>query len=306
MILLTGITGKSGKWFLRNLNDNNSPLNKKRYRAIVRTTSNVELIDQSRLCIEKAYGDLNDESFLEDALKDISIVFHIAGIHNSMKVVNAAIKNKVNWMILVHTTGIYSKYKSASKEYIKIEKKIEQITKDANISLTILRPTMIYGSINDKNVVIFIKMVDKLRIFPVVNHAKFQLQPVHANDLGNAYYQVLLNEKTTKGKNYILSGKSPIMLIDMLKTIAKLLNKRNLYVSVPFSIAYFGSYVLYLISFKKFDYREKVQRLVEPRVFSHDDAIRDFLYSPMPFEKGIINEVKEYLESKTIKGSSQK
>lgn len=303
MILLTGITGKSGKWFLRNLNDNNNSLNKKSYRVIVRTTSNVELIDQSKLCIEKAYGDLNDEAFLSDALKGINIVFHIAGIHSSMKVVNAAIKNKVDWIILVHTTGIYSKYKSASEEYINIEKKIEQITKDSNISLTILRPTMIYGSINDRNVAIFIRMVDKLRIFPVVSHAKFPLQPVHAKDLGNAYYQVLLNEKMTNGKKYILSGKSPIMLIDMLKTIAKLLEKRNIYVSFPFPIAYFGSYVLCLISLKRIDYRERVQRLVEPRIFSHDDASRDFGYSPMDFEEGVINEIKEYLESKSIKSN---
>ncbi|VEN74473.1 GDP-mannose 4,6-dehydratase [Candidatus Desulfarcum epimagneticum] len=303
MILLTGIAGKSGKWFLKNLNDDNSPLNKKSYRAIIRTTSNVELIDQSRLCIEKAYGDLNDETFLEDALKDISIVFHIAGIHTSMKVVNAAIKNSVDWIVLVHTTGIYSKYKSASEEYISIEKEIEQITKDSNIPVTILRPTMIYGSINDRNVAIFIRMVDKLRIFPVVSHAKFPLQPVHEKDLGNAYYQVLLNEKTTKGKKYILSGKSPIMLIDIFKTIAKLLEKRNLYVSIPFPIAYLGSYLLYLISFKKIDYRERVQRLVEPRTFSHDDASRDFAYFPMAFEKGIVNEVKEYLESKTIRNN---
>jgi uncharacterized protein YbjT (DUF2867 family) len=299
MILLTGITGKSGKWFLKYLNENNSHLKKNKYRAIIRKTSNVELIDKSRLNIEKAYGNLNDETFLENAFKNISIVFHIAGIHTSMKVVNAAIKNNVDWIILVHTTGIYSKYKSASEEYINIEKVIEQKTKDSNIPVTILRPTMIYGNINDKNVITFIKMVDKLRIFPVVSHAKFPLQPVHEKDLGNAYYQVLLNEQTTKGKKYILSGKSPIMLIDMFKTIAKLLKKRNFYVSIPFPFAYLGSYVLYLITFKKNDYREKVQRLVEPRVFSHDDASRDFAYSPMAFEKGIKSEVKEYLESKT-------
>ena len=276
MILLTGITGKSGKWFLRNLIDNDSCLNNENYRVIVRATSNVELIDQSGLCIEKTFGDLNDERFLDNALKDIKIVFHIAGIHTPLKVVNAAIKNKINWIVLVHTTGIYSKYKSASKGYISTEKGIEKIIRDSKISMTILRPTMIYGSINDRNIAIFISMVDKLRLFPVINHAESPLQPVYEKDLGNAYYQVLLNEKITKGKNYILSGKSPIMLIDMLQTIGKLLGKSNLYISIPFPIAYLGSYVLYLISFKKIDYRERVQRMVEPRIFSHDNASCDF------------------------------
>jgi len=300
MILLTGITGKSGKWFLKNLSENYSSLNNKKFRAVVRETSNVELIDKSELPIEKVYGDLNDEIFLGDTLKDISVVFHIAGIHTSTKVVKAAIKNKVNWIILVHTTGIYSKYKSASEEYINTEKEIDQLTLSANIPVTILRPTMIYGSIVDKNVVIFIKMVDRLRLFPVVNHAKYALQPVHEKDLGDAYFQVLMNEQTTKGKNYTLSGKAPIMLIDMLKIISKYLCKSNWFISIPFPVAYLGSYIIYVISFKKHDYREKVQRLVEPRVYSHDDASHDFGYSPMDFEEGVKDEVKEYLEFKKI------
>jgi nucleoside-diphosphate-sugar epimerase len=298
MILVTGITGKSGKWFLKTLISNSSYLKDKCFRTIVRPTSDVKLIDESKLSIEKIYGDLNDEEFVNNSLSDINIVFHIAGIRMSLKVVKAAIKNKVDWIILVHTTGIYSKYKSASEEYLQIENEIERITKDANIPVTILRPTMIYGSINDNNVIIFVKMVDKLRIFPVVNDAKFYLQPVNEKDLGQAYYQVLLNEETTKGESYNLSGKDPIMLIDMFKLIGQQLGKNNLFISIPFPVAYLGSYILYLMSLKKIDYRERVQRLVEPRVFSHDAAIRDFNYAPMGFDRGIIDEVKEYVESK--------
>ena len=33
----------------------------------------------------------------------------------------------------------------------------------------------------------------------------------------------------------------------------------------------------------KMDYREKVQRLVEPRVFSYENANRDFDYAPVNF-----------------------
>jgi nucleoside-diphosphate-sugar epimerase len=298
MILLTGITGKSGKWLIAQLMNSQSFLKKQSYRAIVRSTSNTELLDESGLNIEKTCGDLEDETFLEQALKNIDTVMHITGIGMSLKVVKAAIKNNVKWIIMVHTTGIYSKYKSANKEYLSTEKQIQQLTKNTELTVTILRPTMIYGSINDNNVAIFIKMVDKLRIFPVVSKARFSLQPVHAKDLGTAYYQVLLNEKICKGKNYVLSGKSPIRLIDMFKVIEKYLMKKNYYLSIPFPIAYIGSYLLYLLSFKKFDYREKVQRLVEPRAYSHADASRDFGYSPMSFEQGVKAEVEEYIASK--------
>lgn len=298
MILLTGITGKSGKWLLAQLNKDKNNYHKQNYRIIVRTTSNTELIDKSKLKIEKVCGDLEDQAFLDQALKNIKTVFHVTGIGMSLKVVKAALKNNVKWIILVHTTGIYSKYKSASQSYLTIEKQIQQMTKDTGLAVTILRPTMIYGSINDNNIAVFIKMVDKLRIFPVVSKAKFPLQPVHAKDLGKAYYQVLINEEKTKGKNYVLSGKSPTLLIDMLKIIAKQLGKNNYYFSIPFSIAYMGSWLLYLISLKKIDYRERVQRLVEPRAYSYEKAKIDFGYSPMSFEEGVKAEVEEYIKSK--------
>jgi nucleoside-diphosphate-sugar epimerase len=63
---------------------------------------------------------------------------------------------------------------------------------------------------------------------------------------------------------------------------------------VPFIVAYFGGWVLYIITIGMIDYREKIQRLVEPRVFDHSDAARDFGYSPVTFEEGVKAEIDEY------------
>lgn len=65
-------------------------------------------------------------------------------------------------------------------------------------------------------------------------------------------------------------------------------------ISSPFPIAYAGAWVLYWVTLKKKDYREKVQRLCEPRVYPHDDATRDFGYAPRSFRVGIVDEVEEY------------
>jgi len=301
MVLVTGITGKSGTWFLKRLILEKESLKDVKFRVVARNSSNVELIDSSGLPIEKVYGDLNDASFIEKSMKNISTVLHIAGIHTSLKVVEAAINNDVNRLILVHTTGIYSKYKSASSEYIETEKRIEKIIANRKIDVTILRPTMIYGSISDKNVIIFIKMVDKLRFLPIINHAKYPLQPVYEKDLGDAYYQVLINADTTRNKNYILSGKEPILLIDMLKIIGNYLEKKNTFISVPFPIAYIGACVFYGLTIGKVDYREKVQRLIEPRTFPHDEASKDFGYSPVNFKEGVKKEIIDYVSKNTRK-----
>lgn len=298
MILITGITGKSGSWFLKELIQKQNEFKDKKFRVVLRKSSDHSLINNNELNIEKVYGDLENDQFASKVTENIDTILHIAGIGKSLNLVKAAIKNNVNRLILVHTTGIYSKFKIASYEYLEIEKKIDKLLENTNIDLSILRPTMIYGRKTDRNVIIFIKLVDKLRIFPVINKAQYLLQPVHESDLGKAYFQVLVNPEKTKNKNYNLSGKEPILLIDMLKIIGKYLGKKNYFISVPFWLAYYGSIFCYYISLKRFNYVEKVQRLVESRAFSHEEASQDFGYSPIGFEEGVKSEVQEYLNSK--------
>ena len=283
-LLITGLSGRTGRYFLNEIN--NKKLNDYEIYATVRNTDTV--LDGN---INKVIIDLDDFNKLNEFLVGFDTVFHIVNIKKSVNVVKAAINNNVRWVILVHTTGIYSKFKSASQEYIEIEKQIEDLIKDTNTKITILRPTMIYGSLDDQNMSFFIKMVNKLKIFPIVNNGKYYLQPVHQEDLGKAYYSVLINEDKTIGNNYNLSGKDKLYLIDILKTISNKLNKKTIFISIPFSIAYLGGWCVYLLSFTKIDLREKIQRLVEPRAYDHDDAIKDFNYSPIPFEEGIGREI---------------
>lgn len=222
-------------------------------------------------------------------------MLHIASISLSEQLVKAAVHSGVKRLILVHTTGIYSKYKAAGENYRQIEARIEQMIEGKGIQLTYLRPTMIYGNLRDGNVSIFMRMVDKLRVFPVVNGANYELQPVWCGDLGKAYYQVLMHPDTATKKGYNLSGGRPILLRDMFRVMAQQLGVKNTFVSVPFPLAYGLAWLLYLATFGTKDFREKVQRLVEPRTFDHSDATQDFGYAPVPFEEGVKCEVEEYL-----------
>lgn len=297
-VLITGLTGKSGLVFAKLLNGGG---NAYQIRAAVRSSSDtrrlVEMLPSAELCA----GDLRDEEYLDRVTRDVDVLFHIAGIHWSLPLVKAAAKNGVRRMVLVHTTGIYSKYKAAGEEYRQIDAAVEQITRDAGIGLTVLRPTMIYGTLGDKNIVKFIKMVDKLSPMPVVNGGKYLLQPVHASDLGHAYMQVLQKLAETSGKDYILSGRDEIYLIDMFRIIADELGVKRRFVSVPFWLAYPGAVCLYGVSLGHIDMREKVQRLCEDRVYPHDEAVKDFGYNPMPFEEGLRQEVREYMQQSKAK-----
>lgn len=293
-LLITGITGRTGKYFGEHLINNNYPA-----LALIRNKEKFDKLFGNQTVIGGIVGNIEDYNNLLTILQDnkITTIFHIYNIKHSLNIVKAAINSQcVKRLILVHTTGIYSKFKSASSEYIEIEKQIKMLLYGTSIDVTILRPTMIYGSLDDNNMAKFIKMVDKLRVFPLVNGGKYELQPVHQSDLGKAYYQVLTNPEITKNKNYTLSGNDVIFLKDILLNISNFLGKKTFFFNIPYWFAYSCAILARYISLGKIDYRERVQRLVEPRAYSNEEAKKDFGYEPIEFLRGLKEEVETYIK----------
>lgn len=295
MLLVTGITGHSGKYFLQELIDNKY---EGKIRCIVRETSDTTLLDNSGLDIEKVYGDINDEEFIDRCMDGIDTIMHIYNIHHSPLIIKLAIKNNVNRAILVHTTGIYSNFKDASQGYKEVERKVLEMTSnsDCPTKVTILRPTMIYGDLCDSNMSKFIKMIDKFKIMPVINGGKSLIQPVNARDLGKAFYIVLMSPEKTAGKAYDLSGERPIQMIEVFKLIRNNLDKKRNFVSVPIGLGVLLTRIAKVLTLGRINYVEQMQRMGENRSYSHSEASKDFNYKPMNFEEGIYVEVKQYIE----------
>lgn len=294
MLLVIGITGHTGKYFLEELNKNNYD---EKVRFLVRNEKEKNLFNNINLDYEIVYGDLNNLDDIQKACKGIDTILEIYNIRYSLKVLEAAIEQKVKRIIFVHTTGIYSKYKMASKEYKEIEKKVRENAK-GKIDITILRPTMIYGDICDHNISKFIKMIDKMKVYPLIAGGKAKIQPVNARDLGRAYYQVLINEEKTKNKNYNLSGEKPISIENTLNMISEKLNRKTIFVSIPLWISICCAYILKFLTLGKINIIEKILRMNEDRCFDNSSAKKDFGYTTINFEEGLENEVKQYVNEK--------
>ncbi|KPB05841.1 nucleoside-diphosphate sugar epimerase [Bacillus sp. CHD6a] len=157
---------------------------------------------------------------------------------------------------------------------------------------------MIYGDVCDRNMSKFIKMVDRFRVFPIINNGMGLIQPVNARDLGKAYYDVLMMPIESAKNEYNLSGEKPITMLEAFKLISENLGKRTTFISFPLGLGVFFAKCLKQFSFGKVDFIERVQRMSEDRCFSHEDAKKDFGYNPEPFEIGIEREVAEYLKDK--------
>ncbi|MDJ1088754.1 NAD-dependent epimerase/dehydratase family protein [Macrococcoides caseolyticum] len=293
-LLITGATGHTGNFFLEQLNNN--PKNVNEIICTVRETTNTDNLKKfNNLNIKTVVGNLKDDHYINEITKDIDVIINIANIRFSEILAKYGKMNNVKWLIGIHTTGRYSKFKSASAEYISIE---DNLLKNKDLDLTILRPTMIYGSTKDHNMSKLIKFLDKTPVFPIFGDGKNLLQPVRAQDLGKAIYDVLFSYEKCKNKEYNLSGKNEIEYIDILKIISNQLNKRIIFIKLPIKLCYIIA-VIGERFIPKFPIKaEQVLRMQEDKIYSHQEAKDDFEYNPLEFEQGIKDEVREYLNTK--------
>ena len=294
MIAITGLTGHSGGFLLQQFIDNKY---EGKIRCLVRESTRTQRLTDSGLDIEIFPGDIESVEDLTRFVDGAETVIHIAGIWRTLKLLEAISRvDSVKHIILVHTTGIYSRHKMASDEYKQIERDMQKYL-DAGMNITILRPTMIFGDMRDHNISKFIRMVARFPVMPEIDHGKGLIQPVNARDLGQAYYKAAMVEKLPE-LSYNISGERELSIHELLELIGQYMGKKVRFISAPMWLGVFGAKAVKLLSGGKVDMIEKVLRLGEDRVFSHEPATRDFGYMPASFNAGLEREVKEFMEQR--------
>ena len=292
MLAITGITGHTGHHFADALIKSGY---RGKIRCLVRQKSKAEFLTDRGLDVELVEGTLESDAAIRTLLDGADAVVHIAGIHHSCEVLRIGRECGVKRFILVHTTGMYTKFKAASEGYIQVENRIAPLMEEQNI--TVLRPTMIFGDLCDYNISKFIRFVDRLPVLPAVAGGRAVVQPVNARDLAQTIRKALQTENGC-GKAYDISGEQALSLRQLYLMIAKCLGKHRIIVSVPMWLCVWGAKILRLLSAGKMDIVEKVQRMGEDRAYSHEAAALDLGYRPEPFAVGLQREVDEYLAKK--------
>ncbi len=291
-ILLTGATGHSGRWFIKRLEREKFD---GELVCIVREGRDTSHLAESGLNYTIVNCPLEDVEKLKKAMRGVDVVLHIAGIQVSKYIMEVAALENIDWAILVHTTGRYSRYKSASAEYIRIEDRILEERKSGTYkNVTIIRPTMIYGSQMDVNMHKLILYLNRHKFFPLFGNGRNLMQPVHARDLGNAYYDILMDPKTTKNKEYNLPGRSALPYLDIIRTVSSKLGRKNIIVKIPLGLSVAAAKIYNgLFGSRAIINVEQVLRMQEDKNFSYEDAANDFGYDPIGFEQGITEEIRE-------------
>lgn len=282
-VLVTGATGFTGSYTI--------PLLLKRgyrVRCFVRPTSDINGLLKEN--IELCKGDLNENRDLERCLDNVDAFINIAslGFGHGQLIVNALQEKGIKRAIFVSTTAIFTNLNSASKTTrLAAEKNIE----DSGLEYTIIRPTMIYGDGNDRNMCRLVKYIKKMPAIPIFGSGEYLQQPVFVGDVASVLCDVLDNKKTYS-KSYNIGGAKALTYNEVIDTVATLLRKKIRKIHMPAEPV-----VNILQIFEKMTIplplkAEQIQRLNEHKAFDITDAAHDFGYKPLTFREGMERELR--------------
>ena len=285
-MLLTGATGLTGGLMLQKI-----AVLQPGYEmsCLVRPTSNCDLINSLNLKLTYYLGDSASLSTWDTVLSQqiFTTIIHLVQLRQIPTLINSLSKfQQTPRLIIIGTTGVYSKYNQYSAEY----KQAEEVLSQYEGSYCLLRPTMIYGSPKDKNLHKLIRFCYRYQFFPIFGQGNNLLQPIHAEDLAQAIVSVLLNPNITGA--YDLSGGTVITLVELIALVEKILEKSVYPLQIPYALGLWSATIIEKILGKRSPIRrEQVLRLQEDKAYPHESATRDFDFAPRSLDTGLREEV---------------
>lgn len=236
MIFITGATGFLGKNLI-------PPLIKEGFNLNC-LTRNPDCL--KNLPVKITFGDLENFQWPANSGK-IDTVIHMAAVINAKnprdfykincdgtkKLIDECLKNEVKHFIFLSSLNVLQKNPD---DYAQSKKMAEDYLQISGLNYTILRPSLIYGPNDTKNIGQLIKIAKKLPIVPIIGSGKNKIQPVYVNDIVNVVIIILKNPEKFYNKTYNLAGPDVLEFNELIDLILKTLSLKKKRVHVPLSL----------------------------------------------------------------------
>jgi uncharacterized protein YbjT (DUF2867 family) len=235
--------------------------------------------------VKIAGGDASSPESLRKVYGGQPVVIHLSSIFHAEAVLEGC--RGMKRLVAVSSTRVHSKTWSRAVEIERAERAIGQ----SGVAYTILRPTMIYGTPEDRNISSFIRLIAKYGFVPLPGGGKSVFQPVHVDDLASCILAAL-DAPRSEGGIYDVPGGSAHSLREIVAIVSELMGKRVVSVSVPFSLAEAAAGLQERLFRHPLVRREQIERLREDKRYDFSEAARDLGYAPRSFRDGVNEEIR--------------
>lgn len=282
-ILLTGATGFTGSHLLEQLiAAGTTP------RCLVRPSNPAAPALRDR-GIEVVLGDIADAASLAKALEGVDTLLNTAsiGFGHGPGLVEAAEQAGVRRAIFISTTAIFTTLNAKTKS---VREAAEARIKTSRLDWTIIRPTMIYGTARDRNMIRLVRFLQRWPLFPVIGDGNHLQQPVYVDDVARAVILAMRNDVSI-GRAYNIAGREPLTFNQVIDTVSRLLGRRVRKIHLPVSPVVRPLQLIERVGLRFPIKAEQILRLNENKAFDYAEAARDLGYAPLSFEEGIAREI---------------
>jgi nucleoside-diphosphate-sugar epimerase len=191
-------------------------------------------------------------------------------------------------LVALSSTSRFTKNASADASEREVAQRLasaEEAVKDwgkaRGISTVILRPTLIYDGLHDKNIALIASFIRRRGWFPVLGAASGLRQPVHVDDVAAACAAALTAGASQAA--YDLSGAETLSYRDLVGRVAVAVGVTPRLVAMPRWAVRLAMPVLRLLpAFRELSVA-MFDRMNDDLVFDHSAAARDLGFEPRPF-----------------------
>lgn len=235
-------------------------------------------------------GDLDDPASIDDAFlsagADALVNLASLGFGHAEAVVAAAEQAGLVRALFVSTTAIFTSLDASSKA---VRLAAETTIRDSALDWTIVRPTMIYGTPGDRNIVRLLALLRRTPLVPVPGGGRRMQQPIHVADLATSI-ATAIERPATIGHAYDLAGPEPVSFAELISQAGTAVGRRPVLVPLPLPLT-IGAVRLYERLARHPRIRaEQLERLAEDKVFDIAAAKQDLDFQPRSLQDGLRSE----------------
>ena len=165
------------------------------------------------------------------------------------------------------------------------EQRLQKWAEGRGVEWVIIRPTLVYGLAQDKNITEIAHFIRRWGFFPILGKGNGLRQPVHVEDVAKACL-VATTASTARNRAYEISGSEKIPYKEMIRRVFLALKQKPRFVFLPhwcFRIALLGLKLMPRFRHWSIGMAERMDR---DMVFDHDNASSDLQFTPRAFELG--------------------
>lgn len=192
-------------------------------------------------------------------------------------------------VVALSSTSVFAKQRSADpqeqatvQKLVQAEQQVRAWAQSHGVQWVILRPTLIYGGGQDKNISEIARFIRRFGFFPVFGNARGQRQPIHAADVASACLAALQSPGAVN-HTYNISGGETLPYCAMVTRVFEALGRRPRLLSVPLWAFRLAVALLRQVPRYRQWSAAMAERMGRDQVFDHAEAARDLGFKPRAF-----------------------